>query len=104
MNYYAFICEDAENTLELRKSVRPAHLSRLQVLAAENRLLVAGPLMNQEGDNPFVAGIYGSLIIAKFHTMNEAKEWVAADPFVTAQVYRRVTVKPFKIVLPEHPE
>ena len=101
MHYYAFFCEDAENTLEIRKSVRPAHLSRLQNLAAENRLLAAGPLMNQDGENPFVAGIHGSLIIAKFHSLDEAKEWIAADPFVTADVYQRITVKPFKVVLPE---
>lgn len=101
MHTYAFICEDANNTLEIRKSVRPAHLSRLQKLTDENRLLAAGPLMNQDGDNPFVAGIHGSLIIAKFRSLDEAKEWIAADPFVTADVYKRITVKPFKVVLPE---
>lgn len=101
MNYYAFLCEDAENTIEKRKSVRPAHLARIQSLASENRLLAAGPLMNQDGENPFVAGIHGSLIIAKFHSLDEAKEWIAADPFVTAEIYQRITVKPYKIILPE---
>ncbi len=98
--YYAIICEDAENVLEKRKSIRPAHLARLQVLNDENRLLAAGPLMNQDGDNPVVAGIHGSLIISKFNSFNEAKEWISADPFVTAEVYQRITVKPFKMVLP----
>ncbi|HLB57129.1 MAG TPA: YciI family protein [Coxiellaceae bacterium] len=101
MNYYAFYCEDAENVLEKRKSVRPAHLERLKILTVENRLLAAGPLMNKDGDNPFVAGIHGSLIIAKFNSLDEAKEWIAADPYVTAEVYKRVTIKPYKIVLPE---
>lgn len=100
MQYYAFICEDAENVLEKRKSVRPAHLSRLEKLQTDNRLLVAGPLMNQDGDNPIIAGIHGSLIIAKFNSLAEAREWIAADPFVTAEVYQRITVKPYKIVLP----
>lgn len=99
--YYAIICEDAENVIEKRKSIRPAHLARLENLSAENRLLAAGPLMNQDGENPFVAGIHGSLIIAKFNSLDEAKEWIAADPFVTAEVYQRITVKPFKVVLPE---
>ncbi len=98
--YYAFICEDAENVLEKRKSIRPAHLARLEHLSAEHRLLAAGPLMNQDGDNPFLAGIHGSLIIAKFNSLDEAKEWIAADPFVTAKVYQRITVKPFKMILP----
>ena len=100
MNYYAFYCEDAEDVLEKRKSIRPAHLTRLEILNNENRLLAAGPLMDQDGDNPFIAGIHGSLIIAKFNSLSEAKEWIAADPYVTAEVYQRVTVKPFKIVLP----
>lgn len=99
--YYVFICEDAEHVLEKRKSCRPAHLERLHQLAAQNRLLAAGPMMNQDGDNPFLAGIHGSLIIADFHSLDEAKEWIAADPYVTAEVYRNITVKPFKIVLPE---
>lgn len=101
MMYYAFWCEDAENTLEKRKSVRPAHLERLHQLTAENRLLAAGPLQNQDGDNPFVAGIHGSLIIAKFNSLDDATAWIAADPFVTAEVYQRITIKPFKLVLPE---
>ncbi len=99
--YYAFFCEDAHDVLEKRKSIRPAHLERLKILTAENRLLAAGPLMNQDGDNPFVAGIHGSLIIAKFNSLDEAREWIAADPYVTAEVYKQITVKPFKIVLPE---
>lgn len=99
--YYAFFCEDGENVLEKRKAIRPAHLSRLTILSEENRLLAAGPLMNQDGDNPIVAGIHGSLIIAKFNSLDEAKEWIAADPYVTAEVYQRITVKPFKVVLPE---
>lgn len=103
MHYYTFFCEDAADVLEKRKSIRPAHLARLQVLSNENRLLAAGPLMNKDGDNPFVAGIHGSLIIAKFNSLDEAKEWIAADPYVTAEVYQRITVKPFKVVLPEPP-
>jgi uncharacterized protein YciI len=98
--YYAFFCEDAADVLEKRKSIRPAHLERLKILTAENRLLAAGPLMNQDGDNPFLAGIHGSLIIAQFNSLDEAREWIAADPYVTAEVYKQITVKPFKVVLP----
>lgn len=99
--YYAILCEDADNVLEKRKSIRPAHLKRFEQLTAENRLLAAGPLMNQDGENPFVAGIHGSLIIAQFNSLDEAKEWIAADPFTTAEVYKSIIVKPFKVLLPE---
>ncbi|PIZ03386.1 MAG: hypothetical protein COY58_09490 [Gammaproteobacteria bacterium CG_4_10_14_0_8_um_filter_38_16] len=100
MHYYAFICEDAKDVLEKRKSIRPAHLARLEKLSAENRLLTAGPLMNQDGENPFIAGIHGSLIIAKFNSLPEAREWIAADPFVTAEIYQRVTIKPYIVIFP----
>lgn len=100
MTYYAFICEDTKDSLEKRKSIRPAHLARLEQLQTENRLLAAGPLMNQDGENALLAGIHGSLIIAQFNSLEDAKAWIAADPFATAEVYQRITVKPFKIALP----
>ncbi len=99
--YYAFICEDTENSLEKRRSVRRAHLERLKTLEKEGRLLVAGPCMQQDDENPITGGVNGSIIIAKFGCLAEAKEWIAADPFVTAEVYGRITVKPFKVSLPE---
>lgn len=90
MSYYVFYCEDAKNVLEKRKSVRPAHLARLEMLSKEGRLLLAGP-MTQE-DNMTC----GSLIIAAFQNLAEAKAWIAADPYVTAEVYQRVIVKSFQ--------
>ena len=102
MKYYAFFCEDADNVLEKRKAIRPAHLERLQLLLSENRLLSAGPLQNHDGENPLITGIFGSLIIAKFHSLEDATAWISADPYVTAEVYQRITVKPFKIALPEN--
>lgn len=98
--YYAIYCEDRADSLERRRSVREAHLKRLNQLKSERRLLVAGPLFNEDDENPVMGGIKGSLIIAKFDSLSEAKEWAAADPYVTADVYQRVTVHPFKKVLP----
>lgn len=98
--YYMIYCEDREDSMERRRSVRPAHLQRLDTLNEQNRLLVAGPLYNENGENPAVGGIKGSLIIADFNTIDEAKEWAAADPYVIADVYARVTVHPFKKVKP----
>ena len=101
MMYYVFICEDGENSLEKRRSVRPAHIERLKILEKENRLLVAGPTTEKDDENPMTGNVNGSIIIAKFNSLTDAKEWIAADPFVTAEVYVRITVKPFKVSLPE---
>lgn len=99
--YYVIYCEDNENSLEKRRSVRQAHLSRLEQLNKEGRLLLAGPLMQGDNENPLLAGIKGSLIIAEFANLNAAKAWAAADPYVTADIYARVTVNPFKKILPK---
>lgn len=98
--YYVIYCEDNEDSLEKRRTVRPAHLARVEKLQQEGRLIVAGPLMKNDDENILIAGIKGSLIIAEFPDIHAAKAWAAADPYVTADVYARVTVEPFKKILP----
>lgn len=97
---YAVISEDVENSLPMRKETRPAHLARLEALKAEGRLLVAGPHPAIDSPDPGEAGFSGSLVVAEFDSLEEAKAWADADPYMTAGVYRKVTVKPFKAVLP----
>ncbi|MBD3619149.1 MAG: YciI family protein [Chromatiales bacterium] len=97
---YAIIGEDVEDSLEKRLSVRPAHLERLEALKAEGRLLVAGPNPAVDSSDPGEAGFTGSVIIAEFDSLREAQNWADADPYIEAGVYRQVTVKPFKKVLP----
>ncbi|WP_264770090.1 BolA/IbaG family iron-sulfur metabolism protein, partial [Coxiella burnetii] len=89
-------------SFERRRSVREAHLQRLKELHEKNRLLLAGPLLNEDNENPIVGGVKGSLIVAEFENIDVAREWAAADPYVTANVYSRVTICPFKKVLPLH--
>lgn len=96
---YAIIARDVENSLELRRSARPAHLARLQTLREAGRLLLAGPHPAIDGEDPGPAGFTGSLIIAEFASLQEAQAWAEADPYVQAGVYSRVEVKPFKKVL-----
>lgn len=97
--HYVFYCEDTPNSSEKRRSVRPAHIQRLQSLKDEGRLLVAGPLLTKDDDSPAAGGVRGSLIIAEFDNIEEAKAWMAADPYVTAEVYANITVLPYKVML-----
>lgn|SRR5574343_1432683 len=97
---YAFIAEDRPGTLEQRLAARPDHLARLQALQAEGRLFVAGPCPAIDSPDPGPAGFTGSLIIAEFPSLAEAEAWAAADPYVSAGVYEKVTVKPFRKALP----
>lgn len=97
---YAIIGEDRPGSLESRLATRPAHLERLQALQAEGRLLLAGPCPAIDSPDPGPAGFSGSIIIAEFPSLAEARAWADADPYVAAGVYAGVTVKPFKKALP----
>ena len=97
---YAIISEDIENSLEQRLSARPAHVERLQQLKSESRLILAGPHPAIDSEDPGTNGFTGSLIVAEFESLEAAQQWADADPYIEAGVYKQVTVKPFKKVLP----
>jgi uncharacterized protein YciI len=97
---YAIMSEDVADSLPKRQSVRPAHLARLQTLQDAGRLILAGPHPAIDSENPAEAGFTGSLIVAEFASLEEAKNWANADPYMGAGVYVRVVVKPFKQVFP----
>ncbi|MBY5267977.1 YciI family protein [Spiribacter salinus] len=98
--YYAIISEDVEDSLGRRTEVRPAHLARLETLRDEGRLLLAGPHPAIDAEDPGPAGFSGSLVIAEFESLEAARTWADADPYVSAGVYASVKVKPFRRVLP----
>lgn len=97
---YAIIGEDAPDSLPRRQAARPAHLERLRALQDAGRLLLAGPFPAIDSPDPGPAGFSGSLIVAEFSSLEEARAWADADPYVAAGVYARVTVRPFRKVLP----
>ncbi len=97
---YAIIGRDVPGTLEQRLAARPAHLERLNALLAEGRLVLAGPLPAIDSPDPGPAGFQGSLVVAEFAALEEARAWADADPYVAAGVYATVEIYPFRKVLP----
>ncbi|SDW20267.1 YciI family protein [Nitrosomonas oligotropha] len=97
---YAINGEDVPDSLGKRMTVRPEHLKRIQVLQDEGRLVLAGPYPAIDSQDPGSAGFSGSLIVAEFESLEAAQAWANADPYISAGVYQKVTVKPFKKVLP----
>jgi uncharacterized protein len=97
---YAIIAEDVPGSLDKRLAARPAHVERLKALQSEGRLVIAGPHPLIDAEDPGPAGFSGSLIVAEFASRELALAWASADPYVAAGVYARVTVKPFRKVLP----
>ena len=97
---YAIIAQDVKNSLQDRLAARPKHLERLTALQDQGRLILAGPHPAIDSEDPAEAGFSGSLVVAEFESLEEAQAWAEADPYVTAGVYDKVTVKPFKKVFP----
>jgi hypothetical protein len=98
--FYMIYAQDVENSLSKRLKARPDHIARLTALADEGRLLVAGPTPAIDAEDPGPAGFSGSLVIAEFTSLEAAQAWANDDPYITAGVYAKVTVKPYKKVLP----
>lgn len=97
---YAIQGEDQPDSLDKRRQARPEHLRRLEQLRNEGRLIIAGPYPAIDGPDPGPAGFTGSLIVAEFPSLQDARAWADRDPYVTSGVFARVTVRPFRQVLP----
>jgi len=97
---YAIIAQDVENSLQDRLIARPKHLERLTALQDQGRLILAGPHPSIDSEDPGEAGFSGSLVVAEFESLLEAKAWADADPYVAAGVYASIIIKPFKKVFP----
>ena len=97
---YAIISRDTANSLDRRLQARASHLQRLQELKESGRLVLAGPHPAIDAQDPGPAGFTGSLVVAEFQSLEDAKQWADDDPYISAGVYEEVLVKPFKKVLP----
>jgi len=98
--WYAIEGRDGPGVLDKRSAARDAHLARLQALRDEGRLLVAGPCPAVDAGDPGPAGYSGSIVIARFDSLEDARAWAGTDPYVAAGVYESVEVRPFRKVLP----
>ncbi len=98
--WYMIVGEDYPDSLENRVAAREAHLARLTELNADGRVLVAGPLPAVDAEDPGSAGFTGSLLVVDFASLADAQAWAEQDPYVVGGVYKSVTVRPFKRVLP----
>ncbi len=98
--WYVIEGYDGSDVLAQRMAARPEHLARLTALCDAGRLLLAGPCPAIDAQDPGPAGFSGSLVVAEFESLEAARAWAEADPYVVAGVYARTEVRPFKRVLP----
>ena len=84
--WYVIYSKDREDSLQARLSVRDKHLARLTQLLDQGRLLLAGPRPALDSSDPGPAGYLGSLVVARFDSLEEAF-WQATriDRFTVAR-------------------
>jgi uncharacterized protein len=98
---YAIIGEDIPNSQAKRTAARPAHLKRVDELIAAGKLILGGAFPAIDNIDPGPAGMTGSLIVAEFDSLEQARAWINADPYVIEGVFAKVTVNPYRKVFPK---
>jgi uncharacterized protein YciI len=93
MPHFAIHCIDQPDSLELRLANRPDHLAHVRSMG--DRVLVAGPLLDLEGQP------IGSLLIIDFDERKDAMAFAAADPYALAGLFASVAVTAWRKVIPE---
>ncbi|HQS02664.1 MAG: hypothetical protein B7Y07_10490 [Halothiobacillus sp. 24-54-40] len=93
--YFAIIATDNPGSVPQRLAHRAEHRARLDELAAEKRLITAGPMPHAHHQTPENLGFSGSLIIADFADLATAQSWANTDPYVLQGVYKTVSVQPY---------
>lgn len=95
MGRYVLIGRDGSRGLELRKQHRTAHLANLRPLAEQGRVVYAGPLLD-DGGAPC-----GSVVIFEAESLEAARRFAAADPYVVHGIFERWEVHASMQVFPE---
>lgn len=93
---YAIVTEDCPESLPKRAAARTAHMERMSQMQGAGKLVISGPCPAIDSPDPGPAGFSGSVIIGEFESLEAARAWVDADPYVAAGVWSKVTVKPFR--------
>jgi uncharacterized protein YciI len=86
--FYALICTDKPNSLDLRLANRPDHVAYLKSLG--DTLVLAGPFTKDDGET-----MNGSLIVVEAPSREAAKQIADGDPFAKAGLFATVEVRPW---------
>ena len=98
---YVIFAEDHPNSFALRQVAVNAHRERLQQLQNQGQLILAGPLPVADCEElNSQDGMQGSLIVAEFDSLESARNWAAADPYLRSGVYKTVKVTPMVPMFP----
>jgi hypothetical protein len=87
-------CLDKPSHEDVRKDTREAHLG--YVRSFQNQVLAAGPILSDDGEH-----MIGSLLIIDFADRLLAERFAANDPYAKAELFKSVTIRRWKKMLPK---
>jgi hypothetical protein len=90
---FAVICLDKVGGLELRLSVREAHMVHVRALPL-GFLKMAGPFLDPAGE------MCGSLFIFEAEDREAIDACLASDPYVQAGLFASVAIRPWRVTIP----
>jgi uncharacterized protein YciI len=79
-----------EGALERRMAAREAHLVGARAMKASGSMIVGGAILDDQGR------MVGSSCIVEFPARDAVDAWLAADPYVTGNVWQKIDVQPFR--------
>jgi len=93
MPQFIIIAEDDqdEHALERRMAARPSHLENAARLKAAQQFIIGGAMLNDQEK------MTGSVMIMDFESEEELNKWLADEPYVNGNVWKKITVKRFKV-------
>jgi uncharacterized protein YciI len=90
---YVLICEDKPDSLDLRLANREKHLAFIGTQG--DRIRLAGPMLGNDQET-----MLGSLFIIDADSADDVAAMNAEDPYTLAGLFGRVTIRPFRQVIP----
>ena len=91
--FYVLLCEDKPDSRKLRLDTRDAHLAYVRTRA--EWVTLAGPLLSDDGEQ-----MIGSLFLLQAASREEVDDFHRNDPYTRAGLWERVTIRPFRQVIP----
>ncbi len=76
-----------------RAAARPAHLERAAELEASGQIIAGGAILNDAGE------MIGSTLYVEFVQREELDAWLAGDPYVTGDVWQKISVQPIRLAI-----
>jgi len=89
---YVIHCFDKPGHLQVRTNNRPAHVDYLKNYG--DKLQAAGPTLDADEN------MNGSVVILELASLAEAEAFAANDPYAKAGLFEKVSIQPWKKVLP----